>query len=111
MGIAIKRHIGRWSLAFSLLVTNAFGQGPGTFAEEAELRAVMAWVRQRTYDHIPSIDMPHLVAAEQASFLRPSDEIVGVEIDGHARAYPLHFLDGREVVNDTLAHTPLAITW
>ena len=39
--------------------------------------------------------------------------IIGVEIDGHARAYPINQLTGpsREIINDELAGTPIAATW
>jgi len=39
------------------------------------------------------------------------DLVVGIEIDGESRAYPLHFLHVHEIINDTLGGTPIAIVW
>ncbi len=42
----------------------------------------------------------------------PSDELViGVEIDGDARAYPVGFLTRREIVVDMHRGTPTFVTW
>jgi hypothetical protein len=43
--------------------------------------------------------------------LVPGDRVIGVSIGGHARAYPLRFLVWHEVVNDTLAGVPIAVTF
>ena len=39
--------------------------------------------------------------------------VIGVEIDGQARAYPINQLTGpsREIINDVLAGTAIAATW
>ncbi len=39
--------------------------------------------------------------------------VIGVEIDGQARAYPINQLTGpsREIINDELAGIPIAATW
>ena len=37
--------------------------------------------------------------------------MIGVEIDGEARAYPLRVLNWHEVVNDTLGGMPIAVTY
>ncbi len=42
----------------------------------------------------------------------PDDaDVIGVEVDGEARAYPVSFLTGREMVNDEIAGVPLLVTW
>lgn len=42
----------------------------------------------------------------------PEDELViGIEIDGEARAYPVGFLTWREIVNDTQRGIPTMVTW
>lgn len=42
-----------------------------------------------------------------------ADLVLGVEINGESRAYPLAHLSGpwREIVNDNLGGTPIAATW
>ncbi|MDH3585199.1 MAG: DUF3179 domain-containing protein, partial [Phycisphaerae bacterium] len=37
--------------------------------------------------------------------------VVGVVVDGHARAYPLRILRWHEIVNDTLGDVPVAVTY
>jgi hypothetical protein len=48
---------------------------------------------------------------EEGQFLVPSDRVIGVEIGGESRAYPLHVLNYHEVANDVLAGTPIAVTY
>lgn len=62
-------------------------------------------------DCIPSIDDPQFQTAAQATWLSPEDRVIGVEIDGEARAYPLRILTVHEVVNDRLAGRPIAVTY
>ncbi len=55
-----------------------------------------------------------IVAAADAEKLVDDDELVlGVEINGKARAYPLNMLNGpfREIFNDELGGTAIAATW
>ena len=59
---------------------------------------------------IPSIDKPNFVAANEAEI--PDDAwILGVELDGTARAYSLHLLNAREVVNDRIGDKNFAVVW
>ncbi len=38
-------------------------------------------------------------------------DVIGVEIDGEAKAYPVSFLNGREMVIDEIADVPIVVTW
>ncbi len=62
-------------------------------------------------DAIPAIDSPRFVPAERASFVHPDEPVLGVVIDGQARAYPTWTLNGHEIVNDTIRETAFAVTW
>lgn len=62
-------------------------------------------------DGIPAILAPKFAAVEQADFLRDSDEVIGVEVDGEARAYPIRILNWHEIVNDTVSGKPIAVTF
>ena len=76
------------------------------------LQQLMTQIRTRAYDRIPAIDEPEFVSAEEASiYLRHGDRVIGVELKGEARAYPEEFLNGREVVNDSLGSGPITVTW
>lgn len=39
------------------------------------------------------------------------DRVVGLVINGKARAYPLYLLNGHEVIEDTLGETPIVVTY
>ncbi len=44
-------------------------------------------------------------------YLVSSDRVIGVEIDGESRAYPLLVLNCHEIVNDTLGGVAIAVTY
>ena len=62
-------------------------------------------------DCIPSIDAPKFVAAANASHVADSDVVIAISFAGEHRAYPAKILDHHEIVNDTIAGEPIAITW
>jgi len=59
---------------------------------------------------IASIDQPEFVAAENAE-IADDAWILGVEIDGQARAYSLNLLNHHEVVNDRIGDRRFAAVW
>lgn len=62
-------------------------------------------------DAIPAIDEPEFVRAADATFMDDDEPVIGVLVDGEARAYSTWHLDRHEIVNDTIARQPLAVTW
>ncbi len=62
-------------------------------------------------DAIPAIDDPRFVPARQATFVAADEPVVGVVMDGQARAYPTWLLNGHEIVNDQIGGTAFAVTW
>lgn len=62
-------------------------------------------------DGIPAIDRPRFVAAAQAGWLADDAPVIVVEVAGRSRAYPLEILIWHEIVNDTLAGVPVAVTF
>jgi hypothetical protein len=62
----------------------------------------------------PAIVTPDSVtAAEADKELQPDELVLGVEVNGEARAYPINMLSGpqREIINDNLGGLPIAATW
>lgn len=58
------------------------------------------------------LDDPRVVSAEEADELLLEDDLVmGIVVEGQARAYPLRYLMTHEIVNDRLADTPLVATY
>ncbi len=62
-------------------------------------------------DGIPALTAPHHTPVSEADFLDAQDRVVGVSIEGEARAYPIRLLNWHEVVNDELAGTPFAVIY
>lgn len=62
-------------------------------------------------DGIPSIDRPSFIDPRRAGFLRPDDLVVSVTVDGETKAYPLRILVWHEIVNDSIASRPIAVTY
>ena len=62
-------------------------------------------------DGIPSIDDPIFAPIDESGFMSDSDTIVGVEIDGEAKAYPLFILVWHEIVNDRVGDVPVSVTY
>jgi hypothetical protein len=55
-------------------------------------------------DGIPAILKPEFVSAEKAgkTFLNNSDRVLGIEIEGVTKAYPIKILNWHEIVNDKI---------
>lgn len=62
-------------------------------------------------DCIPSIDDPKFVTVNDAHHVADDAVVLAVTYKGEHRAYPARILDHHEIVNDTIAGTPIAITW
>lgn len=81
---------------------------PATTVIERDLDVVTVLAK----DAIPAIRSPEFVDAAGAEAWMNADEpIIGVEIDGDARAYPVAMLSRHEIVNDTVGGAPIAATW
>lgn len=61
-------------------------------------------------DAIFPVYQPTFVAAS-ASDWSPETLVIGVEIDGDARAYPVAHLNHREIVIDEVGGMPLLVSW
>ena len=59
----------------------------------------------------PLVDPKFVKASEAEGHLAPGDLVIGLSINGDHRAYPISYLDGREVVNDTVGGAAVAVTW
>lgn len=62
-------------------------------------------------DGIPAITSPKLVTADEASYLKGVDRVVGVVRGESARAYPIRILNWHEAVNDVLGDEPITVTY
>jgi hypothetical protein len=62
-------------------------------------------------DGIPAIDSPRFLPVGAVDFVRPQEPVIELIVDGQARAYPIQILIWHEIVNDTVAGVPVAVTF
>jgi len=62
-------------------------------------------------DGIPAIDKPLFVTPEQADFIKNSDRVLGLAINGIAKAYPINILNYHEIINDFFQQQAVVITY
>jgi hypothetical protein len=63
-------------------------------------------------DGIPAIDEPKFESITEADeWLANREPVIELELGGEAGAYPLQILIWHEIVNDTIAGTPVAVTF
>ncbi len=61
-------------------------------------------------DIIAPVYDPRFVPAGESGW-DGQTQVIGVEVDGEARAYPVGFLNRREMVIDRVAGIPILVTW
>jgi len=71
-------------------------------------------------DFFQSLDQPKVLPGHEmlaynaklrSKYVVTADRVIGVEINGKSRAYPLDVMNVHEVVNDELAGVPIAVTF
>jgi len=59
---------------------------------------------------LPVNENPEFDSPAEAD-LDPGELVIGIEMDGEARAYPITAMAPLEILNDTMRGVPIAITW
>jgi hypothetical protein len=62
-------------------------------------------------DGIPSLDHPAFVFARNADYLSEGDRVLGIEVNGVARAYPIRILNYHEIVNDIVGGEAIVVSY
>jgi hypothetical protein len=63
-------------------------------------------------DGIPALEYPEIAGGPAAEFvIRADDRVLGLEINGAARAYPLRIMWWHELVNDTLGGEDVLVSY
>ena len=76
--------------------------------EETSYRIVSVLPR----DAIPAITDPKFVSsAEAQAWMTPGEQVIGLEIEGETKAYPINMLSRHEIVDDVVGGKPVAVTW
>ncbi len=90
----------------TITVTGTNGSSSSVMSREFDLVTLLP------FDAIRSIEDPiHLERARADELYKPDELVLGVEIDGDARAYSVPLLSRHEVVNDVVGGQPVAVTW
>jgi hypothetical protein len=109
-----------WALVVLALAVASCGPAitsPPRATEERELATPeptdmpeYTWNQLLSRDGIAPIYEPEFVPASESGY-KDDELVMGVAINGEAKAYPVGVLNGREMVNDELAGTPILVTW
>jgi hypothetical protein len=62
-------------------------------------------------DGIPALSDPEMIAPAAAAYLKPADRVIGLRLQGQARAYPIAILNWHEIVNDEIEGQRFAVTY
>ena len=62
-------------------------------------------------DGIPPIDHPKFQTAAEVDWLEENCPVLSLTVGEETRAYPLEVMTWHEIVNDTVDHTPVAVTY
>ncbi len=62
-------------------------------------------------DVIPPIDQPKFKPAGEVTAVQDTEPVVGFDLNGDARAYPLQMMTWHEIVNDEVGGVPVAVTY
>lgn len=62
-------------------------------------------------DGIPPIDHPRFERAGDVRFLRDQEPVLAIKVGGEARAFPVQIMTWHEIVNDTIAGTPVTMSY
>jgi hypothetical protein len=63
-------------------------------------------------DAIPAILDPQFASPVVVeSQMQDTEPVIGVALEGEARAYPINMLSRHEIVNDVVGGEPIAVTW
>lgn len=63
-------------------------------------------------DGIPALFSPkYLTAREADKLLKPDERVLGLNLNGISRAYPIRIMSWHELVNDEIGEVPYLISW
>ena len=75
-------------------------------------RVVSSGPMARPRDYFRVIDRPKYLSVAEAAATMADDEIVlGLDVDGNRRAYPINYLNDHELVREEIAGLPLLVSW
>ncbi len=104
----------RWLVWASLLLfseLNLAGGINGFDLTDSLIPAEQIYAGGPARDGIPSIDQPRFISPDQDQLLEPDSLVVGIELNGISRAYPIAILNWHELVNDVVGSQSIVVTY
>lgn len=105
----LKQHSMRYFAIFSSIAATAFFCVTHDCPADDEFKPMV--VIKKKFPAIKASEAQSFEEADQR--LLDEELVIGVEINGQSRAYPINMLTGpsREIINDKLGETAIAATW
>lgn len=127
VGIAIGLTIVAWRVSVAVFDPSSQLRGDGrriesygfdlaktTVPKDSLVPAKMAkdYVRALKYPrHVDGDQVGAINRAQRGKFLVSTDQVIGVVVNGEARAYPVRFMIWHEIANDVLGGKRIAVTY
>jgi len=83
----------------------------GFVLEDLTLPLEELFIGNPTQEQLKAINQPVFISVKEENFLSGKDLVVGVLVNGIAKAYPARILNHHEVVNDRFGNQGVAITY
>lgn len=101
-------HSRAWILVLGSLAGIAQAQSPVPSEREFKRNARRAVPR----DAFPVLNHPTMVGAERGDRALEDDEpVIGIDLGGEQKAYPVAVMGRHELANDTCGGIPVAVSW
>ena len=95
---------------FAFLTAGAHADPPTPAEIEKQYKS--ASMRAVARDAFPVLfDPPMGTVADGDKIVRPNEWIIGIEVNGEAKAYPVAVMGFHELINDTVGGHPITVCW
>ena len=85
---------------------------PDTFGGRNRKKRIIPPVKTFALENNIPLEQPEILKDERLTDkIRALEPVLGVVVNGEARAYSMWHLDAHEIVNDVLGGVPIAATW
>ena len=97
-------------LSVTLCGSAAYSQARSKKALESEYRSNS--FRAVSRDSFPVLHNPSMGTVEDGDrVLQPNEWVIGIALNGEAKAYPVDVMGIHELINDAVGGTPITVCW
>jgi hypothetical protein len=115
MTCVVKGYCGRIGSALALAVFLAWtvaAHASGRAGDELEKEYHSASIRAVARDAFPVLFNPPMgTVADGDEVIRPNEWVIGIAMNGLAKAYPVAVMGFHELINDHVGGHPIAVCW